>query len=143
MTVNGSELPLSMPGLIPGSKYYVFVMEFVRKYDHFRKNIIIPLYILSIMAIISFLIPPKSGERIGYVITIQLALTFISKTVEEESPPSGDFPQPKILSFVTYVTIICILSMMETIGYLHLAAIIYGKGRKKIIPIGQKGDKVM
>ena len=42
-----------------------------RKYNHALSNIVIPIYILSILVCFCYLIPPDSGERMSYLITIQ------------------------------------------------------------------------
>ena len=104
-------------GAIAGSKISNFGMRIVRKPDHVMNNIVIPLYILSIMACLSFLIPPTSGERVGYIITIQLAVTFINQTVQEKGPASGDLNPPMLFTFIRYVTGLCVASLLQTVLY--------------------------
>ena len=66
-------------------------------------NVVIPLYFLSLCACLSFLIPATCGERVGFVITVQLAVAFATIQVEQEAAPSGDLPRPLLSSFVQYV----------------------------------------
>ena len=49
----------------------------IRKQGHAVSMILIPAYILGIMASLSFLLSPLSGERIGLIITIQLSIIFL------------------------------------------------------------------
>lgn len=116
---NGAMDMSQVAGTIPGIQLVSFCAIIVRKPDHILSNIVVPLYILSIMACMSLLMPPKSGERIGYIITVQLALTFISQTVQEKGPSSGDLPPPKLFNFIRYVTGLCVMSLMETVMYLY------------------------
>ena len=107
------------PEVISGFELMMFVFRIVRKPDHLMTNIVIPLYVLSIMACVSFLMPPKSGEPIGYIITVQLALTFVSQTVQEKGPPTGDLPPPKLFAIIQYITTLCILSLLGTVVLLY------------------------
>ena len=109
--------PFVSGGAIAGSKNLHFGMRIVRKPDHVMNNIVIPLYILSIMVCLSFLIPPTSGERVGYIITIQLAVTFINQTVQEKGPATGDLNPPMLFMFIRYVTGLCIASLLQTVIY--------------------------
>ena len=89
--------------VIPGNQDYYFFFNVSRKFGHAMANVVIPLYFLSFCACLSFLIPATCGERLGFVITIQLAVTFATQMIEQEAAPSGDFPQPVIFGFVQYV----------------------------------------
>ena len=71
---------------------------------------------------VSFLIPATYGERVGFVITTQLAVTFIMSTVEQQAAPSGDLNSPKLYAFVRYVTFLCIISLIDTLFFLHQTA---------------------
>jgi hypothetical protein len=74
-------------------------MKMVRKPRYFLFNVLIPIYLLALGVCFSFLIPAKSGERIGYIITIQLAIIFLSGLISANaSPPSGDADLPLITS---------------------------------------------
>ena len=65
--------------------------------------VIFPIYLLSCMNSLSFLIPADSGERISLLMTIQLGVVFSVTLVEAKTAPSGTFPAPKIFWFVYYV----------------------------------------
>jgi len=75
--------------------------------------IVIPVYILAILASCSFLIPANEGERIGYIITIHLAIVFIMNMVEDKAAPSGDFPRPKLLGMISFVNFLSLFSFLE------------------------------
>ena len=88
-------------------------VDLVRKPDHAVMNIVVPVYILAVLATCSFLIPANEGERIGYIITIHLAIVFIMSMVEEQAAPSGDFPRPKLFGMINFVNGLSLFSFLE------------------------------
>lgn len=75
-------------------------------------NIIIPIYILSFMSCCSFLIPVGGGERLGFVMTIQLGVIFTMTMIESKVAPSGEFAKPLIFGFIYYVDVLCAVSLI-------------------------------
>ena len=57
----------------PGTQGFNTALLVARKPTHFMLNIVIPCYILASLVCISYLLDSGSGERIGYLITIQVS----------------------------------------------------------------------
>lgn len=103
----------------PGSQILELTMLAVRKPTHALMNIVYPAYILSVLTCMSYLIGVGQGERVGLIITTQLAVIFINSLVEEQAAPAGDAKGPILCDFVQFVTCHCICALVETIVVLH------------------------
>ena len=57
--------------------------------------------------------------RLGFIITIFLAIAFIMQMVESEAAPSGDQPSPRIFKFIHFILILCMVSLLDTIYFLY------------------------
>ncbi|XP_045173928.2 acetylcholine receptor subunit alpha-1-B-like [Mercenaria mercenaria] len=77
---------------------YIF-FELRRKSLYHVMNIIIPVLCISILNIVSFLLPAESGERITLSISIFLTLAVFLTTVNNSMPESSD----EVASFSVYV----------------------------------------
>ena len=53
-------------------------------------NLIIPCLLITALTILSFYLPPESGERVTLVITILLAMTVFLLLVAESMPPTSE-----------------------------------------------------
>ena len=64
----------------------------------------------------AFLIQINHGERIGFIVTLHLAIVFIIGIIDSQVAPSGGpkVQNPLILEFVHFVNMICVLSFIET-----------------------------
>ena len=79
------------------SNEFEVMINIVRKPDHLTSNILVPIYILACVVCLSYLINATGGERIGLIITVELAIVFVTTLVEEHAAPAGDLPPPMIL----------------------------------------------
>ena len=84
------ELIMSEARAEHGSVYGVYI-KMKRKPYFVIIIVIIPVMLLSLMSFMVFLLPPESGERMPYSITLLLALivflTIISETIPKKSSP--------------------------------------------------------
>lgn len=62
-----------------------------------------PIYVLAYCTCLSFLIPANGGERIGFIITVHLAVVFMLPLIDDLTAPSGDFPRPIIIFLIFYI----------------------------------------
>ena len=67
----------------------------------------------------SYTISVGQGERVGLIVTTQLAVIFINSLVEAQAAPAGDAKGPILCDFVQFVTCHCICALVETIVVLH------------------------
>ena len=80
-----------------------FQIDIARKHEHAILTIILPIYVLAISSCCSFLIPRYMGERVGFIVTVHLALVFIITLLESEVAPCGDKPRPRIFNLIAYI----------------------------------------
>ncbi|XP_055895234.1 neuronal acetylcholine receptor subunit alpha-6-like isoform X2 [Biomphalaria glabrata] len=74
-------------------------------------NIVLPIVFLSFLNILVFVIPADSGEKIGYGITVLLALSVFMSTVSGMLPSSS----LKMAKLTIYILILLIISMLTVI----------------------------
>ncbi|XP_052806309.1 acetylcholine receptor subunit delta-like [Mya arenaria] len=74
-----------------------------RKPSHFVINIIVPLLLLSFLAVLTFVLPVTSGERASYAITIFLSTAVFLTIVSSELPSSSDI----VSVLMIYLTTLC------------------------------------
>ncbi|XP_053376510.1 acetylcholine receptor non-alpha chain-like [Mercenaria mercenaria] len=76
-----------------------FILELQRKPLYHVMNVIIPVLCISILNIVSFLLPSESGERVTFSISIFLTLAVFLTTVNSSMPESSD----EVPSFSVYL----------------------------------------
>ncbi|WAR05611.1 ACHA7-like protein, partial [Mya arenaria] len=88
----------------------------LRKPSHFVINIIIPLLLLSLLAVLTFVLPVTSGERASYAVTIFLSTAVFLTIVSSELPSSSD-NVPILLIYLTTMgfdtTAIVVVSLFQ------------------------------
>ena len=68
-----------------------FIIYMTRKPAHFIYTLIFPCLILSLLMSLVFLLPPESGEKISYQITILLSFTVFQLVLRTSMPQTSDF----------------------------------------------------
>ncbi|XP_052807050.1 neuronal acetylcholine receptor subunit alpha-6-like [Mya arenaria] len=94
----------------------IFRIKMKRKPSHFVINIIIPLLLLSLLAVLTFVLPVTSGERASYAVTIFLSTAVFLTIVSSELPSSSD-NVPILLIYLTTMgfdtTAIVVVSLFQ------------------------------
>ena len=67
-----------------------FKIQLRRRYLFYIINLVIPNFLITLLAFLSFLIPVDSGERISFVITVLLSMTVFLLLVAETIPSTSD-----------------------------------------------------
>ncbi|XP_075696920.1 5-hydroxytryptamine receptor 3A-like [Rhinoderma darwinii] len=75
-------------------------------------NLILPSLLLMIMNIAGFYLPPESGERISFKITLLLGYSVFLLIVSDSSPPIGT---PLIGSYFVMCMVLLVISVIECI----------------------------
>lgn len=70
----------------------VFSIFIKRRAMFYLLNLIIPCAMITVVSLFSFILPPNSGERVSFVITVLLALSVYMMIVTETMPHSADTP---------------------------------------------------
>eukprot|EP00112_Aurelia_sp_Birch-Aquarium-sp1_P007055 Seg1770.9 transcript_id=Seg1770.9/GoldUCD/mRNA.D3Y31 product="Neuronal acetylcholine receptor subunit alpha-7" protein_id=Seg1770.9/GoldUCD/D3Y31 len=109
------------PGLpFPALDYEVII---VRRTSFYLLNLIWPGILIAILASITFLLPPESGERIGLGITNLLAMMVFLLLISESIPPTSD-AVPLASNFFSVILVLSALALIEScivIKFLHHA----------------------
>ncbi|KXJ16685.1 Neuronal acetylcholine receptor subunit beta-3 [Exaiptasia diaphana] len=81
-----------------------FELELERKPMYFILNLIIPSVVLCVLSLLSFAIPSESGERIGFITTLLLAMTVYLLLISEVLPEtSNQLPITGLLFVLTII----------------------------------------
>ena len=107
----------------PGEPYPVIDYEviIVRRTSFYILNLIWPGILIAVLAAITFLLPPESGERIGLGITNLLAMMVFLLLISESIPPTSD-AVPLASNFFSVVLVLSALALIEScivIKFLH------------------------
>lgn len=85
-------------------------LRFKRRPLFILLNIILPLFILALLTPIVFLLPKKSGERVGYSVAMLLAISVYMTIVSEHLPEnSNPAPLMPIMIFIWYTFDACVV----------------------------------
>lgn len=121
-TENGAWELLSTETRSETLSYYsvvVFSLNLKRRALFFVTNLLIPVFTMLILNTLVFILPPSSGERVGYSITCLLALA-VFLTYVSEGLPQVSKPMPVMGYVLTVYLLISALICVETIFILRL-----------------------
>ena len=81
-------------------------LQLKRRPLFYMLNLMFPCCLISTVAILSFLLPPESGEKVSLCITVLLSLAVFLLVVSESMPPTSEtFPyigMDNILLLIAY-----------------------------------------
>ena len=75
------------PEPYPDVTYY---LNLNRKPNFYIINLIIPSFAITVMALLGFLLPVESGEKVSLEITVMLSLAVFQLLVADKLPPSAE-----------------------------------------------------
>ena len=114
----------------PDEKYpdITFIINLTRRSLFYTYNLIIPNFLIALLAFFSFYIPVECGERISFVITVLLSMTVFLLLVAESIPPTSE-GVPVIGMYYTTSIIEVALALVATgISLKVYYSYLYGKG---------------
>lgn len=95
-----------------------FELVLKRKPMYFVLNLIVPSAILCVLSLLSFIIPSESGERIGFITTILLAMSVYLLIIADVLPEtSKEIPVTGLLFIVAIG--LCSHAVMQLCSYPH------------------------
>ena len=68
----------------------VFTLHIRRKVLFYFNNLIVPCFLITAFALLTFVLPPNTGERVTLVITTLLAMTVFMLMIAENTPTTSD-----------------------------------------------------
>lgn len=114
----------------PDEKYpdITFYINLKRRSLFYTYNLIIPNFLIALLAFFSFYIPVECGERISFVITVLLSMTVFLLLVAESIPPTSE-AVPVIGMYYTCSIIEVALALVATgISLKVYYGYLYGNG---------------
>lgn len=101
-----------------------------RRTAFYISSLIIPMFSISMLMGLVFLLPPESGERVGFITTVLLSyivfLTIIQDKLPESSEPS--------LSIIGYILMICVIWGTLTTALVIISLCIHNAPNDQPIP---------
>ncbi|XP_074609983.1 neuronal acetylcholine receptor subunit alpha-3-like isoform X3 [Acropora palmata] len=67
-----------------------FTLHIRRKVLFYFNNLIVPCFLITAFALLTFVLPPNTGERVTLVITTLLAMTVFMLMIAENTPTTSD-----------------------------------------------------
>ena len=79
-----------------GIQYLLVRIEFERRANFLLVNLLLPIGTMGVLNLLVFLLPPDSGERVGYSITLLLAIC-VFLTIAADNLPKTSYPSISIM----------------------------------------------
>lgn len=95
-----------------------FTIHIRRRTLYYGFNLIIPCALISLLALLTFVLPPDAGEKIGLGITILLALSVFQMIVADMVPPTS-MAVPLVGAYFACVMIMSTVSVITTVLVLN------------------------
>ncbi|XP_063431277.1 neuronal acetylcholine receptor subunit beta-3-like [Mytilus trossulus] len=95
-----------------------FSMKLKRYPMFYVLNLILPICLMIVINIFVFLLPPESGERVGYAVTVLLAIA-VFLTISSENLPATSSPRISSISILLFADV-CISAFTVLIVILSL-----------------------
>ncbi|XP_072042459.1 neuronal acetylcholine receptor subunit alpha-10-like isoform X3 [Amphiura filiformis] len=104
----------------PGKQYWdvEYTFHFRRRPLYYLFNLVIPCMFLSLVSLLTFFLPPESGEKISLGITVLLSLTVFLLLVAETMPPTSTVPV--IGQYFASTMVLISLSLAMSVGVLNM-----------------------
>ena len=93
----------------------VFKFNLKRNSGFYLLNLILPICVLGILNLFVFLLPPESGERVGYSITVLLSIVVFLTITSSSLPGTSEPRMPTIFLLLTGYVVISVLIVISVI----------------------------
>ncbi|XP_052082687.1 acetylcholine receptor subunit beta-type unc-29-like [Mytilus californianus] len=97
----------------------LFQMEFKRYYGHYLMSVIFPTILTAVLTFVTFFLPLESGDKIGYILTVLLALAVLL-TLFSDSMPTTSKHTSVLVVFLTVTLGMASLVIIFTIFIIRL-----------------------
>lgn len=69
----------------------ILTLHLRRRYYFYMVNLVVPCSLIAVMVLLSFILPPESGERIGLGITVLMAMAIFQELTSNKLPADSQF----------------------------------------------------
>ena len=111
------------------SSQAIFKFRFERRPQFVIVNVILPILFMCFLNVMVFLLPVDSGERIGYAITVLLAIAVYMTIVSDNLPKTSE-PLP----LISYLMIICLIVSVSITVVIVLNLRLFHKDSTEPVP---------
>lgn len=66
-----------------------FKMQFKRYYGHYLMSVLVPTILTAVLTFVTFFLPLESGDKIGYILTVLLALAVLLTLFADGMPTTS------------------------------------------------------
>ncbi|WAR01487.1 ACHA6-like protein [Mya arenaria] len=99
--------------------FFAVVLKLRRRPTFVIVNVILPILFMGLLNVLVFYLPPNSGERVSYAITVLLAIAVFLTLVNDNLPKTSQ-PMSTICYFLLTNLVMSALIMMVTIYSLYI-----------------------
>lgn len=69
----------------------IITLHLRRRYYFYMVNLVVPCSLIAVMVLLSFILPPESGERIGLGITVLMAMAIFQELTSNKLPADSQY----------------------------------------------------
>lgn len=69
----------------------ILSLHLSRRYYFYMVNLVVPCSLIALMVLLSFILPPESGERIGLGITVLMAMAIFQELTSAKLPADSEY----------------------------------------------------
>ncbi|XP_055895559.1 neuronal acetylcholine receptor subunit beta-3-like isoform X1 [Biomphalaria glabrata] len=100
---------------ITNNKYYFYItfkLLLKRRPNYLVLTLLIPVTLLAVLCVVSFLLSPEEPEKVSVAITVLLSFTVFLGVVDNDIPETSD----NLCLIVAYVVLLLVLSFLCVVG---------------------------
>ena len=102
-----------------GNNFVKFTFKLKRKPTFLLVNVILPIVFMAVISVFVFVLPPESGERISFSITVVLALAVFFTLIGDNLPKTSS-PLSHLSYFLTIILIYSVAMCITAVFNLRL-----------------------
>ena len=111
-------------------KTLVLTVQMTRRTTYYIAGLLLPIVLMNFIQVLVFIIPVESGERVGYCITVLLAIAVFLTMIQDKLPESSE---PNV-SLLTYKLLVDMFIGCGMILAVVIGLTFYFKAEDKQIP---------
>jgi hypothetical protein len=97
----------------------VFKFNLKGNSGYYLLNLILPIWVLGILNLFVFLLPPESGERVAYSITVLLSIVVFLTITSNSLPGTSEPRMPTIFLLLTGYVVMSVLIVYRCNNWLE------------------------
>ncbi|XP_071964743.1 neuronal acetylcholine receptor subunit alpha-7-like isoform X2 [Antedon mediterranea] len=95
-----------------------FVIKLKRKTLYYAMNLVMPCILISSLMLLVFTLPPDTGEKLSFAVTILLSLTVFMMIFTESLPPTSD-ASPMLSNYFSAMLLMVAMAVLLTMTILN------------------------